>query len=252
MPVQFLLFPRRKMGFVELLQRTPAFANAEPAVLTRLASCATARTLRRGELLWQAGERPRAITVIRAGLIKLVHSDGRGRSAIRGLFGVPDTVCDLAALQGVAYPGDAIGLTEVTSLIVIPRELVLEAVRMNPELALSLACAANAELAALHAEIDVLSAGSVEARMATLLLKLYERFGDDFDDGCSRIPVHLSRRELADLVSTSFETAIRVMTRWERHGVVATEAGGFVLHNLQALDAFAGHAPAQSLVVAAE
>ena len=71
-----------------------------------------------------------------------------------------------------------------------------------------------------------------EARLATLLLKLYEQFGDDFDDGTSRIGVPLSRQELADMVSTSFETGIRVLSRWEREGLVRTDADGFVLSNL--------------------
>jgi CRP/FNR family transcriptional regulator len=87
----------------------------------------------------------------------------------------------------------------------------------------------------LHDKIDVLSAGSVEARLAMLLLKLYEQLGDDFEDGTSRIPVPLSRQELADLISTSFETAIRVIARWERAGVVSTDAEGFTLKDVAEL-----------------
>jgi CRP/FNR family transcriptional regulator len=80
----------------------------------------------------------------------------------------------------------------------------------------------------------------VEARLATLLLKLYQQFGDDFDDGVSRIAVPLSRQELADMVSTSFETAIRVFARWEREGFVETDADGFTLRNLDRLHELSG------------
>lgn len=229
------------MGLFEILRRTPAFANAEPALLARLASRATTRTLRRGEYAWRAGTQAAAVLAIRSGLVKVVRSDGRGHTAICGLFGAPDTVGDVAALKGIAYETDAVALTDTASLIMIPRESVVDAIRSSPQLGLSFACAAYAEQATLQAKIDVLSAGSVEARMATLLIKLYERFGDDFDDGSWRIPVHLSRRELADLVSTSFETAIRVMTRWEREHWVMTEPTGFVLQDPQALHACAGY-----------
>ncbi len=94
----------------------------------------------------------------------------------------------------------------------------------------------------------------MEARLATLLLKFYEQFGDDFDDGTSRIPVPLSRQELADLVSTSFETAIRVVTRWERAGVVTTDADGFTLKDLPALREASGlgAAPAKPAFIATE
>jgi hypothetical protein len=52
--------------------------------------------------------------------------------------------------------------------------------------------------------------------------------------------VPLSRQELADLVSTTFETAIRVLTRWERAGVVSTDADGFTLHDVTSLTAVSG------------
>jgi hypothetical protein len=34
------------------------------------------------------------------------------------------------------------------------------------------------------------------------------------------------------MVSTSFETGIRVLSRWEREGFVRTDADGFALSNL--------------------
>jgi CRP/FNR family transcriptional regulator len=71
-------------------------------------------------------------------------------------------------------------------------------------------------------------------------LKLNDRFGDDFDDGTSEIPVALSRRDLAELVATSFETAIRIMSRWEREGVLETTRRGFTLRDMNRLTALSG------------
>jgi len=67
-----------------------------------------------------------------------------------------------------------------------------------------------------------------------------DQFGDDFEDGTSRIPVALARKDLADLISTSVETVIRVMTRWEREGVVTIDDDGFTLRNRGALTTAAG------------
>ena len=80
----------------------------------------------------------------------------------------------------------------------------------------------------------------MEARLATLLVQLDERFGDEFDDGTALVPVVLSRQELADLVATSFETAIRAMTKWEREGVVATTQSGFSIMDRTELRKIAG------------
>ena len=46
------------------------------------------------------------------------------------------------------------------------------------------------------------------------------------------------------MVSTSFETAIRVLTRWEREGLVGTDPDGFTLGDLARLAEIAGAAPA--------
>lgn len=230
------------MGVLQVLERTPTLGGTPPEVLERMASLANTRSLSRGEQLWKAGDQPRAMVVIRSGLIKVVRSAPKGRSAICGLFGAPETVGDVALLKDVPYPADAVVVTDSASIIWIPKALVLEAMQKNPELGVSIACGMHSKMSALHDKIDVLSAGSVEARLATLLIKLYDQFGDDFDDGTSKVPVALSRRELADLVSTSFETAIRVMTRWEREGVVDTGDQGFTVRNLHALQKIAGTA----------
>jgi CRP/FNR family transcriptional regulator len=134
--------------------------------------------------------------------------------------------------------------------LTVPRNTLLSCIETAPELVMSITCAMHSKLTALHDSIDVLSAGAVEARLATALLKLYERFGDDFDDGTSIIPVALARRDLADLVSTAVETVIRIMTRWERENVVATVDNGFVIHNPFALRAIAAPGPADDAAAA--
>ncbi len=138
-------------------------------------------------------------------------------------------------MQHIPYPVDAIVATDCATVILLPASVLVDSLPLCPELAASLACALQAKLVALHDKVDVLSAGSVEARLATLLLKLYERFGDECEDDTAMIPVALSRRELADFVATSFETAIRIMSRWEKSGVLETQHGGFVIRDLDAL-----------------
>lgn len=227
------------MGLAQVLERAPSFTGVDSALVGQLATAATSRTLSRGEFIWKAGDAAEALTIIRSGLVKVVRSGARGRAAICGLFGPPESIGDVAVLKGIAHPSDAIVATDAATVISIPRDLLIGATKNNPQLGMAIACGMHTKVAALHTKIDVLSAGSVESRLAMLLLRLYDQLGDDFEDGTSTIPVSLSRRELADLVSTSFETAIRVMTRWDREQVVSTEPTGFTVHNMEALRAAA-------------
>jgi len=240
------------MGHEQILQRTPSLAGAEPAVLSRLAALASTRHYQRGALLWRAGDDARNFNVVQAGLIKVVRTGSGGRRSMCGLFGPPESIGDVVLLKGVPYPADAVVATESATMLTVPRAALLGCVESSPQIGVSIACAIHTKLCALHDSIEVLSAGAVEARLATALLKLYERFGDDFDDGTSSIPVTLARRELADLVSTAVETVIRIMTRWERDGVVATLDHGFVIQRRKELEAAAGRAPVENRVRSGE
>jgi CRP/FNR family transcriptional regulator len=80
-----------------------------------------------------------------------------------------------------------------------------------------------------------MSAGKIEKRLATLLLHLASRFGDDHDDGTTFIPLRLTRAECARLIGATNETTIRTFTRWQKKGLVETTPDGFSLHDVDAL-----------------
>jgi CRP-like cAMP-binding protein len=231
----------RRMALHEFLERTALFKGVPASVVQRLVEAATIRTLTRGASIWGVGDVPRSLLVVKSGLVKLTRPAARGRTSLCGLFGSPAILGELVLVKGVPYQNAALAATANVALASIPREIVLDCLRSEPALALNLFCCFEEKFAALNDKIDVLSAGSVEARLATLLLKLYERFGDELGDGSLRIGVPLTRQELADMVSTSFETAVRVLTRWEREGTVATDSDGFTLGNCPRLEALSGN-----------
>ena len=181
--------------------------------------------------------------MIRSGLVKIARVSRNGRVSLCGLFGAPESIGDVVLLRASPYPANAIVATDNACVVNIPRELVLDTIARCPELGVSLTCSVHKKLVTLHDKIEILGAGAVEARLATALLKLHAEFGDELDDGSSSIPVALSRRELAELVSTSFETVIRTMSRWEHDGVLRTHARGFTLLKIRTLEAIGGVAP---------
>jgi CRP-like cAMP-binding protein len=75
----------------------------------------------------------------------------------------------------------------------------------------------------------------VEARFARLFLKLCDQIGKR-ERGGVFVPMPLSRQDLADLSGTTIETAIRIMSRWQKEDVLHTEKDGFVVLNRDALD----------------
>ncbi|MDL1951093.1 winged helix-turn-helix domain-containing protein, partial [Acidobacteria bacterium ACD] len=70
--------------------------------------------------------------------------------------------------------------------------------------------------------------------MARVLLCLAERHGR-IEGGRTRLLLPLHRQDLAELTGTTVETAIRVMSRWAKEGVVTTEEDGFTFHRPEVL-----------------
>ena len=52
-----------------------------------------------------------------------------------------------------------------------------------------------------------------------------------------RLPIPLSRQEIADLVGTTQETAIRIMSRWGKEKIVLTDEAGFLIPDRSRLEA---------------
>jgi CRP/FNR family transcriptional regulator len=80
--------------------------------------------------------------------------------------------------------------------------------------------------------------GSVEYRMARLFSTLAERMGQKQGKGIF-IPLALSRQEIADLAGTTIETAIRIMSRWQKESLIETDKKGFFIRDFAALQEFA-------------
>jgi CRP-like cAMP-binding protein len=224
----------------EVLGHFPLFSNVDVAIVRRLGNVARLERYERGEHLWQAGELPRALPIVRSGLVKVVRPTCGGHNALCGLFGRSTPLGQVALLKGIPYPSSTVVASKLLAVVSIPRSDLLEALKLAPQLSLNMLCALEGRITMLHDKIDVLSAGPVHARLATLFIKLYLQFGDEMEGGLARILVPLSRQELADLVASSFETVIRVLTRWERDRVVSTDPDGFTLHDVAALTAASG------------
>ena len=62
--------------------------------------------------------------------------------------------------------------------------------------------------------------------------------GQHRDEG-TFIPLALSRQELADMIGTTIETSIRIMSRWSKENLVRTEKDGFLVLDRSALEAVA-------------
>jgi CRP-like cAMP-binding protein len=225
---------------VVALLRTSHFLREVPLpVIERLAARSTLRELAVGAPLWREGDVATGFHVIASGLVTVRRSLASGAEVIVAIFGSRENVGDTAALEASRYPAEAVVISEAATVIRVDAQRLLEQSALCPALALALQQALCRHAAALRTKVEILSAGTVRARLANLFLHLASRFGDELADGTMAVPVSLSRTTLASLVSARTETVIRALRPWERDGVLVTDGGRFVIGDLPTLTACA-------------
>lgn len=183
--------------------------------------------LRRGEPIWEQGQPADALYVMCTGATKLSRRWPDGREMILDLVFRGHLMGEEAAVPGALHASTAVALAT-------GRAIRLEAATLRrllsaePALCQRLLNVAVERQAAFARRLDELNHGAVESRLARVLLRIGEEVGLKDSRGVF-VPMHLSRGDLADLVGCRVETIIRVMTRWQREGVVETQREGIVL-----------------------
>lgn len=218
------------------VQSLPMFRGLPPGERERLAAIASIRDLHKGDVLWSAGDPADALTLIVDGRVKIVRH-GAGGDVILEIFGRGEPVGAVAVYNRMPYPASAIAL-EPTTLLTIPARDYFALLERHPDLAHSLIGELTRLYMSLSRKVEDMRGQRVEARIAQLFLSLCERMGRKTDEG-TEIPMGLSRQEIAEMIGTTVETTIRVMSRWGRNGVIVTGHGRFVVPSCDALRAIA-------------
>jgi len=123
---------------------------------------------------------------------------------------------------------------EPVSLLVLPRRDYFELLDRHPDFARAIIRELTKLVVSLTRKLEDMRGQRVDTRIAQLFLTLAERMGRESPAGVE-IPLTLTRQEVADLVGTTVESAIRVLSRWGREGLLVTGEGRFVIPSREKL-----------------
>jgi CRP-like cAMP-binding protein len=221
----------------EILRKTPVFQRLTPQDVHTVAQAAAVRRYHKGEVLFEQDTPSDAFYTIASGRVKIFRMLPTGKDMILEVFGRGDPLGAVAAYADKPFPASAVAL-EDTVCVVIPRPAFFRLLEAHPSLVRGLLLGMTVRLVELTNRIAELSGSRIEPRFARLFLKLAGDMGRH-ERGGTFIPLALSRQELADMTGTTIETAIRIMSRWNKDAIVHTDKDGFLILNRAALEATA-------------
>ncbi len=213
------------------LRAIPTLASLSPEDHTALIPLCRIHGYDKNATIFREGDASDQIFFIYMGRVKIIKSVG-DRELILEILDQGEPVGAVAAYEGRPYPAAAVTL-EPSSVLTIGQDDFFRLLTDRPIVVRRILSGLTMRLMALNKRMLAMT-GSIEQKVARLFLTLGERLGT-VEGNTMFIPMALSRQEIADLVGTTVESAIRLMSRWNKDGLVITEKDGFRVPDRESL-----------------
>ncbi len=220
---------------LEKLKQFPLFARVPEDRLDQVAQKTLVHEFNRQDYIWNEADVSRYLYIIVSGRVKILKHSETGKDVIVEIYGPGEAIGEMSLLVGGTYTTAAVCLSR-TELLCVPKQQIIDLLSAVPGMALLSLRSMAKRQRMLMQKIKELAAGGVEYRMAHLLLKLADRIGEESTDSGIKIPLFLSRQDIADLVGTTVETAIRVMSRWRKMDIVTNDKRGIIIRDRETLE----------------
>lgn len=182
-----------------------------------LVSRHSARYYKKGEMIYQTGERPTGVLCLANGKVKIFQEGITGREQIIRLARPVGFIGYRAFFAEENYRASAMAI-EDSVVCQFLREDMLAIVQNHPEMTLRILKTLANDLGISNKRTVNLTQKHIRGRLAESLLFLVNTYG--FEEDGTTIKVYLSREDLANLSNMTTSNAIRTLSVFSSEGVL--------------------------------
>lgn len=187
----------------------------------------------KGEIIFREAGYPSGIFYIIEGKVKKYKVDKEGREQIIYVANQGEILGYHAILSEDRYPDSAAAL-EKSRIAFIPKEDFLNTLQQSAVLSKRLLKTLSHEFAVLANSISAFAQKSVRERLALQLIILREKYKVNFQPGMP-VEINISRNDLANIVGTVRESAVRILTEFKEAGIVQTKGRKIIVLDVNQL-----------------
>jgi len=221
------------MNKTQTLKACELFGDLSVSEHAKFAAVAREQTFNRGDVLFNEGDRAGSIIIVVEGQCKAMKYTSEGMELIVEMFGKCDIMGVISVFSNTPYSYNAIALTKVSALI-IRKEDFITLITNNKESAVKVLNYLGKRIRSLQEKVQDFFSDKVEQRIAKLLVKLTGKMGKE---------IPFTRQDIAAMVGTSIETAIRVTSRFREAGILKSSRGKLLIINMEKLGVMAEGPP---------
>ena len=185
------------------------------------------------QVLFYEGNQPHGLYCLNNGKVKVYKTDTEGHQQIVRLIGPGEVVGYRSLLANEPYSATAETLEE-SNICFIDKKTFVHILETHPKTAIHVMTMLATDLG--HAENQMLKIvhKNIRERLAELLLTFNSRYGKEVNGGI-RLDISLTREEMAELVGTTQESIIRLVSEFKQDGLIAVRGREITLLDLPRL-----------------
>lgn len=204
---------------MQVLSRVPYFRDLSQSEISRVDERMQTSSWPADAPIYHAGERADHLYVVAEGRVKLSQTTAAGAETLADILVPGELFGAMGTLGEPVHRQSASALVGSCTLRLGQdafREILLE----HPTVAVHVLDDVATRLARAHADIGGQTTDTVAQRVATVLLRLADKLGEDRGSRGVLLEVPLTRVDLAGLARSTPESVSRVMSRWRRDGII--------------------------------
>lgn len=215
------------------LSKISLFNSLTPAELKEIHPYITKMSVKKKDVIFSEGDPSDWFYIVLNGKVKITKLSQEGKEIILEIISPMDFFGGLAVIKGFPYPANAIAM-EDSELLKISRSNLMRILDRFPGLMYCMALQLSDRMKESHETLKNIALERVEARIASLLLKLADKTGKETESGVL-IDMKLTKQDIAEMVGTTVETSIRTMSKFKKLDIVSDREGQIIIKDIKKL-----------------
>ena len=195
--------------------------------LIRVSSCKTSRTIKKGEVIFDEGDHINGLFCISDGVCKVSKMSSNGRDQIIYLVKKGDILGERSLINDEAANLKATAINDM-EVCFIPREEIVSDLSKNPNFSMNILKDLADSLKKADTVLVDMAQKTVKQRLAEMLINLDTKFGHDTDNVLN---IHLSREDIANIIGTATESAIRLLSEFKKEKIISLKGKNITIIN---------------------
>ena len=185
----------------------------------------------KGGIIFEDGEVPNGVFFLNKGTAKLSKQGVYGKDQILRFIKEGDLIGYRSLLCGEDFQAKAEAMTEVEATF-LPSDLFLQMLEVAPKFSFVMLQKIAFELGESSNTVTFLAQKTVRERLAEILLLLEQKLGTDPE---GFIKISLTREEIANIIGTATESAIRLISEFKQDKLIEVEGRNIKILNHEKL-----------------